>query len=244
MATLVPAATRTLTLFEVFAREKRPLSNSELARLLDLPESSCSDLVKTLLTCGYLMKTAKSRRLYPTGRLLTVAQDISANDSVLTSVREACDLLRDKTGESVLCGRLEEGTVRVMAMSEGRHSLRYAAGSGDRLSLHVSALGKAILALGSDEEAIHQLQIKPLRKLASGTLTDLDRLLAQIQTFRQQGWASVENEGVEDLAALAVAGTIGSEAFAISIAGPVGRLRMHQDDYVRDLIAVGEQLFD
>lgn len=244
MSNLVPAATRTMTLFEVFAREKRPLSNSELARLLQLPESSCSDLVSTLLGCGYLMKTAKSRRLYPTSRLLTVAQDISVNDSVLASVREACELLRDQTGESVLCGRLEDGVVHVIAVSEGRHSLRYAAGSGDRLSLHVSALGKAILSLGSDEEARRQLAIKPLKKLASGTLTDPEQLVAQIQAFRQQGWASVENEGGEDLAALAVAGSIGSETFAISIAGPVGRLRLERDSYVRSLIAIGDQLFN
>ena len=48
MPTLVPAAARTMTLLEVFAREKRELSNSDLARLMDLPESSCSDLLHTL----------------------------------------------------------------------------------------------------------------------------------------------------------------------------------------------------
>ena len=62
MPTLVPAATRTMALFEVFAREKRELSNSELARLMDLPESSCSDLLHTMHEMGYLLRTARSRR--------------------------------------------------------------------------------------------------------------------------------------------------------------------------------------
>ena len=45
---VVPAAARTMALFEIFAREKRELSKSEVARLLDLPESSTSDLLNTL----------------------------------------------------------------------------------------------------------------------------------------------------------------------------------------------------
>src|SRR6218665_775807 len=58
----------------VFARtirpEKRELSNADLARLLDLPESSCSDLLPTLHELGYLLRTGRSRSFYPTARLL------------------------------------------------------------------------------------------------------------------------------------------------------------------------------
>jgi DNA-binding IclR family transcriptional regulator len=232
-----------MTLFEVFARERRPLTNSELARLLDLPESSCSDLVHTLVDCGFLMRTVKTRRIYPTSRLEGVAQEISRNDSVSSVLLEACELLRDRTGESALCGRVEEGFVRVIAFCEGLHPLRYATTGGDKLSLHVSALGKAILALGSPEEAARQLRIKPLKRLANSTITTLSVLEAQIQHIREQGWALVENEGGDDLAALAVAGKFNNEVFALSIAGPVSRLRLHHDKHLRSLREVQEQVF-
>lgn len=243
MPSFVPAAARTMTLFEVFAREKRSLSNSELARLLDLPETSCSDLVHTLVDCGFLMRTVKTRRIYPTGRLFGVARDISRNDSMFSAMLEACELLRDKTGESALCGRVEEGVVRVIAFCEGLHPLRYATAGGDKLSLHVSALGKAILALATPEEAARQLRIKPLKKVASGTITELPALEAQIATFREQGWALVENEGGDDLAAVAVAGMLNGEALAISIAGPVGRLRQQRGEHLQALRAVQTLLF-
>ena len=61
MPTLVPAAARTMTLLEVFARERRELSNSDLSRLMDLPESSCSDLLHTLHELGYLLRTSRTR---------------------------------------------------------------------------------------------------------------------------------------------------------------------------------------
>jgi DNA-binding IclR family transcriptional regulator len=153
MPTLVPAAARTMSLLEVFARERRELSNSDLARLMDLPESSCSDLLHTLHELGYLLRTARSRRFYPTARLLTIAKDISAGDPLYAVASEACELLRDRTGETGLCGRLEAGVVKVLAFAEGTHPLRYVGNVGNKIALHVSALGKAELSLGTPEEA-------------------------------------------------------------------------------------------
>ena len=160
-----------MTLLELFAREKRELSNSDLARLLDLPESSCSDLLHTLLELGYLVRTARSRRFYPTARLLTVAREISASDPVYAVASEAAELIRDKTGETGLVGRVDAGVVKVLAFTEAAHPLRYVQTVGDRLSLHVSALGKAALTLGSAAEAARQLRLKPLKKLCEGILT-------------------------------------------------------------------------
>src|SRR3954462_5842906 len=109
MPTLVPAAARTMSLLEVFARERRELSNSDLARLMDLPEGSCSDLLHTLHELGYLMRTARSRRFYPTGRLLTIAKDMSGVHPLYAVTAEPCQLLPDKPGETGVCGRLEAG---------------------------------------------------------------------------------------------------------------------------------------
>ena len=147
MPTIVPAASRTMALLEVFARERRELSNSDLARLMDLPESSCSDLLHTLHELGYLMRTARTRRFYPTARLLTVAKGIAAGDSLYAVASEACELLRDKTGETGMCGRVEAGVVKVLAFAEGTHPLRYVENVGNKIALHVSALGKAELDL-------------------------------------------------------------------------------------------------
>lgn len=235
MPTLVPAAARTMALLEVFARERRELSNSDLARLMDLPESSCSDLLHTLHELGYLVRTARSRRFYPTGRLLSVAQEISSSDPLYAVGAEACELLRDRTGETGLFGRVENGVVRVLAFTAGRHPLRYMQNVGDKLSLHVSALGKAILALDTPEEAARQLRLKPLKKIAPGTITDLSALEAQVAKARRQGWIWVENEGGDGLGAMAVAGYLGGEPLALSVAGPVDRLRANRDAVLQAL---------
>src|SRR4051812_34221592 len=243
MPTLVPAAARTMSLLEVFARERRELSNSDLARLMDLPESSCSDLLHTLHELGYLLRTARSRRFYPTARLLTMAKEISAGDPLYAVASEACELLRDKTGETGLCGRLEAGVVKVLAFAEGTHPLRYVGNVGNKIALHVSALGKAELSLGTPEEAARQLRLKPLKQIAAATITDLAVLEAQVEQARHQGWMWVENEGFDGLAALAVAGYVGDEPLALSVAGPTDRMRQHRDTCLHALKEVQALVF-
>ncbi|MDB5820458.1 MAG: transcriptional regulator, IclR family [Rhizobacter sp.] len=243
MPTLVPAAARTMALLEVFARERRELSNSDLARLMDLPESSCSDLLYTLHEAGYLLRTSRTRRFYPTARLLGIAKEISASDPLFAVATEACELLRDRTGETALCGRIETGVVKVIAFTEGRHPLRYTQNVGDKLALHVSALGKALLTLGSKEEAARQFRLKPMRQVAAGTITDLAVLEAQVEKARKQGWIWVENEGGDGLGALAVAGTLGGEPLALSLAGPTERMRMRRDAYLAALKEVQAMVF-
>jgi DNA-binding IclR family transcriptional regulator len=240
---MVPAAMRTLAVLELFAREKRELSNSDLARLMDLPESSCSDLLHTLHELGYLLRTVRSRRFYPTARLLAVAREISASDPLYAVASEASELLRDKTGETALVGRVESGAVKVLAFTASRHPLRYVQNVGDKLALHVSAMGKAILAMGTPEEAARQLRLKPLRKVATGTITDLAVLEAQVAQAREQGWIWVENEGGDGLAAMAVAGHVGGEAVAMSIAGPVDRLRQNREPFLEALHEVQSLVF-
>lgn len=244
MPSYVPAAARALAVFEVFAREKREMTNVELAQYLGLPVSSCSDLVSTLIDIGYLARSVKSRRLYPTGRLFAMATEIDENVGVTARLIKACEVLRNKTSESALSGSLHKGVVTVRAFAPGHEALRYTSARGDRLSLHVSAMGKAILSRLPEAEVERELTRMPWPKMASNTLTHPADLIQQVAQFREQGWAQIENEGSEGLASMAVAGVINGELFAIAIAGAQTRIRMYEKPYLAALRDVGENLFD
>lgn len=243
MTIQVPGAARALRVFEIFAVERRELSNTELARLLNLPESSCSDLVATLMECGYLARSAGTRRLYPTSKYSSVGANIRQDEVLERQLLAGAESLRDRTGESTLCGRIEDGAVKVLVFCEGRYPLRYSSAKGDRIALHASALGKAILAVAMPS-GMELLEGRTLKQLASGTVTDPKALTSQIAQFRKQGYALVENEGAEDLAALAVSGRINGEVLAISIAGPVGRLRLNFEANLEAVRACGGALFE
>ena len=61
----VKTALRVIEIIETYAREKRALPLSELARLLDVPVSSCLALIRTLTGLGYLYETGRRQGTTP-----------------------------------------------------------------------------------------------------------------------------------------------------------------------------------
>ena len=232
-----------MAVFETFARERRELSNSEIARLLDLADSSSSDLLHTLHELGYLMRTATTRRFYPTPRLHSITTRIADHDPFSRAGIEAAEFLVERTGETAFFGRLENGAVKVLAVQEGKHPLRYILNIGERIALHASALGKAILGALPEQEAARQLRLKPLRPVTPHTVVDLSDITRQVAESRQRGWYEVRSEGSEGVVALAVSGVIGGEVVAVSIAGPTERVDRNRESYLKALIEVGAASF-
>lgn len=243
MPNFIPASARTMAVFDMFAKEKRELSNSEIARLLDLPESSCLDLLHTLREQGYLLRTARTRRFYPTGRLHQIALEIGQNDPLLHAGREAADLLAETTGETACVGRLDNGAVRAVAVQQGKYPLRYVLNAGERIALHTSAMGKALLGTLASDEAARQLRLKPLRKITDSTVTDPDLIAAEVAEGRTRGWYQTHSEGGDGMDALAVSGLLGAAPLAISLAGPPDRLAKNHGRYLEALRKVGAMTF-
>jgi len=243
MPTTVPAALRTLTIFEIFAREQRELSNAEVARLMGLPESSTSDLLHTLHEAGYLLRTLRTRRFYPTRRLWELARKASEKDPLAAFAAEAIAVLSERTGETALCGRPDGMRVQVIGMQPGSHPLRYMRDPGERLAMHASALGKALLALMPPAEMRRAIRARPLRALGPHTITDPDQLDADIQEARERGWSWVCDEAAEGVAAIAIAGLVGDEPLAVSLAGPTSRIEASRQRYLDALEEIRPLLF-
>src|SRR5690606_16181941 len=144
--------------------EKRELSNSDLARRLDLADSSCLDMPDTLHKLGYLLRT-QSRRYYPTVKLPLSCQQLSTVDPIIHATREVLEQLAEQTGETAYIGRIDGAAVKVVAVRDGKYPLRYILALGERIALHASAMGKALLGGLPEEAARKLLTAKPLRKV-------------------------------------------------------------------------------
>ena len=81
-----------LEAFELFAREHRPLSLTELARGLEVPMSSTLALVRTLAAKGYVYEIRPRGGYYPTRKMRTACAAIRA--SAAESVARAAEAAR------------------------------------------------------------------------------------------------------------------------------------------------------
>lgn len=235
MPTLIPAASRAMAVFEVFAKEQRALSNSDMARLLQVAESSSSDLLHTLHSLGYLMRTSRTRRFYPTGRLLETARRISETDLLTTICREMAQQLTAATSESAFVGLLDRSAVKLVATQSSPQPLRYVVDLGTRISLHASALGKSLLGLLPRADALELLDAHALRAVTADTVTRVEPLMQQVEASAARGWYEAQGEGVPGVTALAVSGWMAGQPIGISLAGPAARVEHHHADYLRSL---------
>lgn len=241
--TTVPAAARAMALFEIFARERRELTKSEVARFLDLAESSSSDLLNTLYQLGYVTRTATSRRFYPTGRLLSIASAIAENDGLAAFGNEATSLLAQRSHETACCAVLAGDRLKVVAVSQGQHRLRYVLNVGDTFSTHGTSLGKALLSTLDDDELGRLIRLRPLTKLTPNTVVEPRDLEDEIKKHRELGWFFARDEGTVGVSSLAVSDRVGDHVVGLSLIGPTNRIAAEEDKMREIILEVRDTVF-
>ena len=221
----VKMALRVVEMIELFAQEKQPLALSEMARLLEMPVSTCLGLLRTLEQRGYLYETGRRQGYYPTNRLLAMAQVIAAHDPVLDRVRPTLAELRDTARETVVFAKLQPpGRVVYLEVVDAPQATRYAAEAGETREAYANSLGRALLST-LDAQARHALlAASRMEKLTDATLTEPAAVEREIVRSLARGWFANLGESISDLAGFAWPLRIGGESYAISVAGPRYRL--------------------
>lgn len=220
----VKSAGRTMELFEAFAKSQTPLSLSEIARALGAPASSCFNLIRALEGRGYLY-LAEPRRLYPTHRLYEVARIIAAREPWIDLLEPVLTDLRDQTRETVILGKRQGDRVIYLEVFEGPQTIRYSARSGDLKPLHSSSIGKALLGTLEPSDLDKLLKSLPLKQVTKATITNRQKLIADLERSRRRGFFMTVGENVADVTAVAAGLRLNFELYGIAIAGPMSRMR-------------------
>jgi len=234
----VKTALRVIEIIETYARERRALPLSELARLLGVPVSSCLALIRTLVDLGYLYETGRRQGYYPTGRLLAMAQRIAAADPVLDRVYPTLVELREATQETIVFAKLaHDGQVVYLEVLDSPHTIRYAPVAGEFREAHANSLGKALLSMLEPSARHDLLSRSTLTRHNDRTLTSLEAIDADLALSQQRGWYMNLGESIPDVCALAWPVRLSGEAYAISVGGPIYRLEPRQEECARVLRA-------
>jgi DNA-binding IclR family transcriptional regulator len=241
----VKTALRVIEIMEIFAREGRSLTLTELARLLGAPVSSCLGLIRTLTSLGYLYDTGRRQGYYPTARLLAIAQKIAGNDPLLERVQPVLESLREETGETVIFGKLrDDGRVVYLDVVESLNPVRYTATAGDIRFAHTNSIGRAILGALPDDQREAYLAQATFAPLTERTLASREALSEELRASRQRGWYCNFGESLADLGAIAVPVMFAGTAHGVSVAGPINRVQAKASEIAIALQAAKARLED
>jgi IclR family acetate operon transcriptional repressor len=139
--------------------------------------------------------------------------------------RDIITRLAELMGESVNVAALDHGLPVYIAQADGARSMRMVTRVGQAVPLHSTAVGKAILAFLPDDKRTQLLSEGPYPAVTKSTITQPERLSADLRETRSRGFAVEREEHEEGVASVAapVLGVGGQVVGAINVSAPIGR---------------------
>src|SRR5579863_10553 len=145
---LSPAVDRALSILEAISEGNAGLTNAYLARRLGIPKSSASSILKVLQERGYLCRYPDNGRYKLGFKVLTLGRKLLETsvirDLALPFMRDLVARL-DLTCHLAILGHHEAVHFEKIVASRCLHH-DGTRGVGDRVPLHASSVGKALLA--------------------------------------------------------------------------------------------------
>jgi DNA-binding IclR family transcriptional regulator len=239
---LIRTVDSALQMFEAFAEHGRPMTLSELSRLLAIPTSTCFGLMRTLEARGYLYEVGGRKTFYPTARWLTKAREIERHDPIHELIRPHLEKLRDASEETVVLSKRLGDAVVYLDVVESKQTIRYTAEVGDLKSLNLTSSGKALLGAMPDRE--RDGVIMTLHSAGGARLSAAQRaqLKADIERGAKDGWFVGRRETSMDVMGAAVPVRLAGDVFAIAIAGPLPRMDPRLSTHAKRLLGSAKAL--
>ncbi len=231
-----------LSLLELYARERAPLTLSDVARALGMPKSSAFNLIETLLGRGLLYETSRRAGYYPTRRLFDLAQAIMEGDGILGRIRGELEALAAATGETVVLSARDQDVVVYVDVVESPASIRYFARVGERRAIQTTASGKAILASYPPAERARILLSLDYGHGQPAAKRDAAALAADLDAAVARGWSEDCGESTPEVMGLGAPVLTGERRFGLAVAGPLYRMQDNRDALARCLIAAAERV--
>jgi IclR family transcriptional regulator, KDG regulon repressor len=213
---------RSLEVLETVVRADAPMTHAELAHKLEIPKSTLSQILATLVEVGYL--TAIRREYTPGPRLVSLGYRTAHSDALRHGFRPALEGLAHATGETVLLGVPIGLQVMYAEQVPSPHPIRYVARLGALRPMHCTAMGRIFLAYGGLSARL--IPPTELTRLTPATVVDVEQLDRILATIRDRGYAVNRGESVVGVSAIAapVLNAVKEAIAAIAVVGPSERM--------------------
>lgn len=212
---------KALEILNCFTR-KSSWGVTEISELLDLNKSNVHNILSTFKAMNYLDQDPESGK-YKLGLSVyslcySLGESLSIGSIAAPYLQELADFAKERV---YLAIPHEDEIIYVNSAYPKADIGLMRAIIGEHAKMHCTGLGKAMLAFLPAEQQQTYLS-KPLQPYTEYTITDKDRLLAELEEIRRQGYAvdNMEHEFGIKCVAMPILGRNRQVAAAVSISGP------------------------
>ena len=185
---MIKSVAKAIEIMNTFSPTEPRLTLREIAQRLEQPKSTVHNLLATLSHYGFVEKLDDDSYALGTA-IIALSQSVRVNvelrDRAAPLLRQLADNCRESVYLTVLDG---DQSLYIYALESPSRLLARTA-VGDRVSLHCTSVGKAMLAAMPQDEVESIVTKQNLVSFTPNTITDLDALLADLEETQVRGFA-------------------------------------------------------
>lgn len=190
---MINSVLKAIKIMNLFSPAATRLSLAEISQRMNMPKSTAHNLLNTLLSEGYIEKVDGD--MYALGTApLSLTQNIRVNVELRDPAAPLLRKLADSSHESVYL-TIKDGdrALYIYAVESPRRLLARTA-IGDRMPLHCTSVGKAMLAYLPEDEILGIVDRVGLPAFTETTISTWEALMQEMALTRQRGYSLDRSE--------------------------------------------------
>jgi IclR family acetate operon transcriptional repressor len=222
----VQSLVKALRLLEILASGSGGLSLKEISARSGFPASTTHRLLSTLQQERFARFDSDHLTWSVGVKTFSIGNSFVRDRDLIQTARPHMRALMETTGETVNLA-IQSGDMAVyVAQVESRQMMRAMAAPGTRVPLHCSGVGKALLAVQSEQERAALLARTGMHKVTQKTITEMAAMRDALSETLRSGFAIDDEEHAVGLRC--VASLIYDEnceaVGGLSVSGPLARI--------------------
>ncbi len=213
------------------------LTLTELAVATDQSPATVYRVLTTFQGHGMVELELEGQRWHIGAGAYRVGSSFLRRTKIADRARAPMQTLMRESGETANLGIEDKDEVLFLTQVETHEAIRAFFPPGTKSPMHVSGIGKALLAWYPDAR-VEQIVARGLPGFTVASLTDADALRADLALTRSRGFAIDNQERAEGMRCIAapVFNAYSEPVAGLSISGPVFRLPLSRADSIGALV--------
>ena len=191
-----------MKILSLFNRDNPVMTQSQIAKTLDLNMTSTYRYINTLVELGYLEKNANTKEIRPSILCLLFCTNLMQATDHLKLIKDVVDRIHSENNISIDVVFAVNDTLVRIYHREAEETLTYSLPNYSKNCLHNTALGKAYLSSLPDDMVNEKMETMTLVAKTGRTIVDKDVLLESLKEARARQYTMSEEEYLPGLIAI------------------------------------------
>lgn len=236
----VKSALRTFEVLELFAQRRVPMALNEVYTALGYPQSSTTNLLKSMVLLGYLNYNRRNRTYLPTLRINSLGNWLYSYIYNEGGLRELVLEMQRRTDETVGLVTQNDLFIQYLFLSTPDHPFKNAPPDGAMRMLIDSSGGRAMMSRMSNRAIDKLCRYSNHYEMGTDERVSYDEVMKDIAWIRHVGYSYIPNRPTPDVSSISIA--LDADLHGIPLAIGVGGLADRIGPKKADILAIMREL--